>query len=192
MVQGGIFLDRDGTINDEVHYLSSPSQLRLLPGSADAIREANDAGLPVFIITNQSGIARGVLTEQQLEEIHRELFSMLGKHRARITASYYCPHHPDLGVGIYRTECDCRKPKAGMIMKAVKEFGIDPTHSFVIGDRMIDVQTGKAVGASTILVLTGYGREELELCKQNGIEADHVSENLYDAMQVVIQAVHQK
>lgn len=191
MRKGGIFLDRDGTINEEVNYLSSPEHIKLLPGSADAIHEANLLGFPVFVITNQSGIARGLFSEQQLQEIHQHLLSVLEQHDAHITAIYYCPHHPEWGSGANRNDCECRKPKTGMIMNAVRDFDVDPKESFVVGDRMVDVQTGIAVGARSILVMTGYGREELELCRKSGVAIDHVADNLYEAMQFIKHTVNE-
>ena len=191
MNRSGIFLDRDGTINEEVDFLTNPLDLRLIPGAADAIREANESGFKVFIITNQSGIARGLLTEERLGEIHAALVSKLAGHRAKIDAIYYCPHHPDFGQPPYRSECDCRKPKTGMIDQAVRAFGIDVRKSFVIGDRMIDVQTGNNAGAASILVLTGYGRSELELCRRNGVPIGHTAADLYAAVQYAKQSVLQ-
>lgn len=181
----GIFLDRDGTINEEVNYLSSPVKLRLIPGSADAIREANDLGIKVFIVTNQSGIARGILTEDRLKEVHDRLLSLLRKEEAHINAIYYCPHHPDHGDARYRKRCSCRKPKIGMLERAAKEFDVDLSKSFVIGDRMIDVQTGNNAGAISILVLTGYGERERNLLPKNRVRAKIIADNLYDAMQHV-------
>lgn len=187
----GIFLDRDGTINEEVDYLSSPLDLHLIPGAADAIREANESGFKVFIITNQSGIARGILTEERLAEIHAALVSALARQHATIDKIYYCPHHPDFGEPPFRAVCNCRKPGTGMIDAAVREFGIDISKSFVIGDRMLDVQTGNNAGAASILVLTGYGRKELELCRLNGVPVGHVAEDLPDAIHYVKQTFQQ-
>ena len=188
----GIFLDRDGTINEEVDYLTSPLDLRLIAGSADAIHEANEAGFKVVIITNQSGIARGILTEDQLAEIHTALLSKLLEHDARVDAILYCPHHPDFGVPPYRTICNCRKPNTGMIDSAAKTLSIDVKKSFVIGDRMIDVQTGNNSGATSILVLTGYGRQELKLCRENEVPIGHVADNLHDAVQFIKQTINQE
>lgn len=187
----GIFLDRDGTVNEEVDYLSSPLDLHLIPGAAEAIREANESAFKVFIITNQSGIARGILTEDRLSEIHAALVSKLAEHHANIDAIYYCPHHPDFGEAPYRASCDCRKPATGMIDRAAQRFGIDLGKSFVIGDRMIDVQTGNNSGATSILVLTGCGRQELELCRVHGVPVGHVAEDLLDAVHYVKQTVQQ-
>jgi D-glycero-D-manno-heptose 1,7-bisphosphate phosphatase len=191
MNRTGIFLDRDGTINEESDYLSSPLDLHLIPGAAEAIREANESGFKVVIITNQSGIARGILTEERLSEIHSALVSTLAAEHATIDGIFYCPHHPDFGEPPYRAACDCRKPGTGMIDAAVKRFGIDIGKSFVIGDRMIDVQTGNNSGATSILVLTGYGRQELELCRLNSVPIGHVAEDLLDAIHYVKQTFQQ-
>jgi len=184
-MQIGIFLDRDGTVNEEVSYLSSPVELRLIPGSADAIREANRLGLRVFIMTNQAGIARGKFTEDQLTEVHKALVQLLENEQAQVDAIYYCPHHPDFGDGRYRKECSCRKPNIGMLLQAAREFDIDIEKSFVVGDRMIDVQTGNNAGATSILVLTGYGKEDQKLLLQNNTHVGHISDNLYAAMQFI-------
>ena len=186
----GIFLDRDGTINEEIDFLTSPDSLNLIDGSARAIREANECGFKVFVITNQSGIARGILTEENLAEIHSALLNKLALHNAHIDAIYYCPHHPDAVDVKYRVVCDCRKPGTGMLMKAVQEFGIDLERSYVIGDRMIDVQTGNNSGATSILVLTGYGRKELELCAENNIDISFVASDLGAAIRHIKDTVH--
>jgi D,D-heptose 1,7-bisphosphate phosphatase len=120
----GIFLDRDGTINEEVDFLRSTSDLRLIPGSADAIREANERNWGVFVVTNQSGIARGILSETTLDNVHAALMNELTKHNARIDAFYYCPHHPEIGDETYRRSCECRKPNIGMLEQAAREFDI--------------------------------------------------------------------
>ena|ERR1051326_301213 len=191
MIQNaGIFLDRDGTINQEVDFLTSPDHLRLINGSAGAIREANECGFKVFVVTNQSGIARGILTEEDLAEIHSALVSKLEPHHARLDAIYYCPHHPDAVVEKYRLACDCRKPGTGMLMNAVREFGIDLTRSYIIGDRMIDIQTGNNCGATPILVLTGYGKHELELCRENNVEISFVAADLRAAIEHIKQTEH--
>lgn len=185
MNRGGIFLDRDGTINREVDFLSTPDELQLITGSAAAIRLANEMGFKVVVVTNQSGIARGLITEPQLHTIHQALIDLLALEGARVDAIYYCPHHAELGTGSYKRDCDCRKPKTGMAKQAIAEFDIDPKKSFVIGDRMIDVQLGKNINASTILVKTGYGNEELALCRSHQVTADFVANDLLDAMNYV-------
>lgn len=180
-----IFLDRDGTINEDLNFLSSPEQLVLIDGSAEAIREANDLGLKVIVFTNQSGIARGYFTEEDLHKIHKRLDELLAEKGAKIDAYYYCPHHPSEGNGEYKIECECRKPKDGMLQRASRERNIDLKNSFVIGDRCIDIQAGKTAGATTILVLTGYGKEEYEKCKDKNFEPDFIARNLKEAIDIV-------
>jgi D-glycero-D-manno-heptose 1,7-bisphosphate phosphatase len=176
----GIFLDRDGTVNFEVDYLNSPENLQLLPDAAKAIHNANASGWKVFIITNQSGIARGLLTESDLTHIHDALQTQLRAEHAFLDAIYVCPHHPD-----FNQPCHCRKPDIGMLLDASEKFQIDLTRSYVIGDKMIDVKTAHNCGAHAILVLTGYGKQELENCRQHDIKIDFVAENLYDAIQYI-------
>lgn len=129
-----VFLDRDGTINREVNYLSDPSQLRLLPGAADAIRRLNEAQFAVVVLTNQSGVARGLLDEDTLMAIHTRLIERIARRGAVIDAVYYCPHHPDAGEPPYRRRCDCRKPLKGMLHRAVRDLGIPVEGSYVVGD----------------------------------------------------------
>ncbi|MBA4311553.1 MAG: D,D-heptose 1,7-bisphosphate phosphatase [Chlorobiaceae bacterium] len=188
----GIFLDRDGTIIKEVDYLRSPSQIQLIAESSEAIRIANKLGLHLFIVTNQSGIARGLLTEQELEIIHQNLMAQLKSQGAKIDGLYYCPHHPEVGSDKYRIDCECRKPKTGMLRQASKDHGIDLSRSFVVGDKMIDIQTGNNCGASTILVLTGYGEEELKICRLNKIHIDYVAANLIDAVQYIQEIINKE
>ena len=192
MTHAGIFLDRDGTINEEVDFLSSPENLHLLPRSAEAIHEFNALGFKVFIVTNQSGIARGRFTEKQLHDIHEALLSRLAEHNAHIDAIYYCPHHPDGSEPQFRTDCDCRKPQPGMILKAVREFSIDLPRSFVVGDRLIDIQMGNAVGVPAILVLTGYGKKELSLCQHHNAKIAYIAADLFEAAQFIKRGVHQQ
>lgn len=177
-----VFIDRDGTINVDVDFLSSPSQLQLIPRSAEAIHELNEMNIPVIVITNQSGIARGVITEQALHSVHKKMDELLLQHNAKIQAYFYCPHHPSEGIAPFVKDCDCRKPKAGMLFDAQKKFGFDLQRSFVVGDKCIDVQTGKSVGATSIQVSTGYGTSEKELC--NDI-MDFYATDLYDAVQFI-------
>jgi D-glycero-D-manno-heptose 1,7-bisphosphate phosphatase len=184
-----VFLDRDGTVNEEVDFLTSPLDLHLIPRSAEAIRLANDLGLRVFIVTNQSGVARGLLTEEQLGEVHAALIEKLSREGATIDRIYYCPHHPTEGPDKYRGECACRKPNTGMIRRAVDDFGIDPAQSFVIGDRTVDVGMAKNAGAHAILVLTGYGKAEKELCEREEIPLDYVADDLFDAMNFVSRQI---
>lgn len=180
-----IFLDRDGTINEDVNFLSSPEQVILIDGSAEAIKEMNELGLKVIVFTNQSGIARGYFTEEDLHRVHSRLDELLSQVGARIDAYYYCPHHPTEGNGKYKVECECRKPKDGMLQRASREQDIDLKKSFVVGDRCVDIQAGKTAGATTILVLTGYGQQEYEKCKSENFEPDFVAKNLKEAVEIV-------
>ena len=178
--QVGIFFDRDGTINVELDHLSDPDRLQLLPGAARAIHEANAYGVRVFVITNQSGVARGLHAESDVIAVNTRLQDVLRREGAFIDAIYYCPHHPTYGVPPYRKVCNCRKPKTGMLDQASREFGIDLASSFVIGDKCTDVEAGRRAGCGTVLVLTGYGATEVEDCGNTPV-VDHVAENIYDA-----------
>ena len=144
-----IFLDRDGTLIEEVNYLSRVEDLRLFPFSADAVRRLKDAGFLIIVVTNQSGIGRGIYTEGDMHAIHE---AMQRELNGAIDAFYFCPHLPCDG-------CECRKPKLGMIDAAIREFEIDIENSWVIGDKKIDVETGQSAGMRTTLVLTGYGTQ---------------------------------
>lgn len=185
----GIFLDRDGTINEEVEFLSDPKELRLIPRAAEAIRQANELGAAVCVVTNQSGIARGLVSEEQLVVIHQAMDQMLAREGARIDAYYHCPHHPTLGEGPLRVECDCRKPRTAMVERAVARFDIDTTRSFVVGDRLLDVRLAMAIGATGILVRTGYGATVLSAPIPEDVHIDYVAKDLYDAMQFISRKV---
>ncbi len=183
-----VFLDRDGTINVDIDFLTSPHQLQLIPRSAEAIRALNDLNIPVLVVTNQSGIARGLLTEEDLHAIHRRMDEMLNEHGASIDQYLYCPHHPDGIVEQYKKECECRKPNPGMLLDAEKRFGYNLKKSFVVGDKWRDVKTGKEVGSTTIQVSTGYGTEEKELATA---VRDHFAADLFDAVQIITSIVKQ-
>lgn len=181
-----VFVDRDGTINVDVDFLATPSQLQLIPRSAEAIRELNERQIPVIVITNQSGIARGLYTEDDLLAVHAELDRQLKAEGASVTDYFYCPHHAAEGVGRYKIECDCRKPKPGMLIAAREKYGIDLRRSFVIGDKCVDMQAGRAVGAGTIQVATGYGAKEKDQC---GAMRDFFAADLFHAVRHIIQNV---
>lgn len=183
-----VFVDRDGTINVDVDFLSSPGQLQLIPRSADAIRELNELGIPVIVVTNQSGIARGLYSEADLGKVHEALDRMLQEYGASVTRYYYCPHHPREGVAPYVTECRCRKPKPGMLHDAQSEFGYDLTRSFMVGDKKIDMEAGRAVGAVTIQVGTGYGERERDAAE--GLRNKYTAD-LYEAVQYIKSIVNQ-
>jgi D-glycero-D-manno-heptose 1,7-bisphosphate phosphatase len=175
-----VFLDRDGTMIEDVGYLDSCDGIRLFPWTVDAIRAFNRAGLPVVVVTNQSGIARGFLTEALVHDIHRELTAKLRQGGAAIDAYYHCPHHPDGSVPEFARACECRKPGRGMVDRAVKDLNLDPSRSFVVGDKWIDVGLANAVGAKGILVRTGYGAGE-EAHPRKQFSADAIVDNLVAA-----------
>lgn len=174
-----VFLDRDGTVIEEVGYLNRLDRVSFFPWSVDAVRVLGDAGLLVVVVTNQAGVARGYFDEQLVRATHALIDERMRNGRARIDGYYYCPHHPDGKVESYRTACDCRKPKPGMILRAARELDIDVGRSFVVGDRWLDVEMGRAAGATTVLVKTGYGLEDDD--RPDGLEADRVADNLMDA-----------
>ena len=162
MPRPAVFLDRDGTIVSERDYLRSVSEMRLLPGAALAIRQLNRAGFAVVIATNQSGVARGLLSESDLEHIHRVLRERLGRRGAKLDGIYYCPHHPAAALRRYRRRCRCRKPSPGLLLRAARELGLDLARSFAVGDSARDLAAGRRAGCRTVLVRTGYGRETEE------------------------------
>lgn len=155
-MKSAAFLDRDGTINIEKEYLYQISDFELIPGAAEAVRLLNQAGIMVIVVTNQSGVARGFYTEDDVENLHRHISRTLESYGAHIDAWLYCPHHPD-GRGSYALPCSCRKPSPGMLQEAAVRYDVDLTHSTMIGDKLADMEAGRAAGCRTILVRTGYG-----------------------------------
>jgi len=151
-----VFLDRDGTVNEEVGYLSELQQLKLLPGAGKAIKRLNDTGFKVVLVTNQSGVARGYFPESFVQETHKLLIRMLKDEGADLDGIYYCPHHPKAGSSEYTRECDCRKPATGLLDRAAQELSIDLSSSFVIGDKWSDVELGQRAGCKSILVRSGH------------------------------------
>lgn len=161
-VRRAVFFDRDGTLNEEVGYINHPSRFRLLPTAAAAVRAVNAAGRRAIVVTNQSGAARGYFPGGLIEVVNRKLQDELAAAGAKLDAVYVCPHHPTVGEPPYRMDCDCRKPKPGLLLRAAQDFGLDLTQCVVIGDRYSDVQLAHGVGARGVLTLTGYGRGEYE------------------------------
>jgi D-glycero-D-manno-heptose 1,7-bisphosphate phosphatase len=162
--------------------------LALFPWSTDAIRALNRAGLPVVVVTNQSGIARGFFTEAFVDEVHREITARLGAGGARIDAYYYCPHHPDGRVIEYARSCDCRKPGRGLIDRAARDLNLDPARSFVVGDKWSDVELARAVGARGVLVRTGHGAAE-ESQQAADLIADAIVDNLAAAASWILKSL---
>jgi D-glycero-D-manno-heptose 1,7-bisphosphate phosphatase len=184
-----VFVDRDGTVNEEIDYLCEPDQVRLIPGAAEAIDRLRKSGWLVVVITNQSAIARGLLSEDTLATIHQRLGILLAELGTRVDGIYYCPHHPTEGSTPYKLDCECRKPKPGMILRAARELNIDIVRSIVIGDRLQDLETAARVGARRILVKTGYGAgESLGLDAQGKAAPEYIADDLLDASNWILAA----
>ncbi len=183
-----VFLDRDGTVIEEVGYLSDLKQLRLIPGAGASIKRLNEAGLKVVLVTNQSGVARGYFTEAFVRETHELLGKMLGLEGARLDGIYYCPHHPKAGDSPYTAACDCRKPDPGMLEQAARELGIDVRASFVVGDKWSDVELGQRAGAHSILVTTGYAPDDPGNARPEHLgDPDFMAETLTEAADWIIR-----
>lgn len=187
-MEKAVFLDRDGTINEEMGYVNHPSRFQIFEFAAPAIRKLNDIGFKVIILTNQSGLARGYFDEKVLEEVHTNLLNHLSIHKARIDKIYHCPHHIEGSVKKFTTDCDCRKPKPGMLKRAEREFNISLKESYLIGDRYKDIQFGQKSGLTTIMVLTGYGLGEHTYQKNQWTKGpDFICKNLLDAADIICE-----
>ncbi len=158
-----VFLDRDGTINLDHGYVFRAAEFQLIPGVVESIRLLREAGYLIIVVTNQAGIARGLYGEKELHELHRHLDRELAGFGAAVDAYYYCPHHPEKGVEPYLRVCACRKPLPGMLVQAAEEYSLDLAASFLVGDKLSDIQAGLAAGCRSILVETGYGADVDEL-----------------------------
>ena len=184
-----VFIDRDGTISEEVGYVNHVSRYRVFPFAAEAIRLLNESGWLAVLVTNQAGVARGYFKEEMIGAVHALLIEELGRGGARLDAVYYCPHHPSVGEPPYRLDCDCRKPRPGLIRRAADELGLDLARSWMVGDRYSDVELARNAGTRAGLVLTGYGRGELEHQSQRwGQQPDLVAENLLEAVRRIIES----
>jgi D-glycero-D-manno-heptose 1,7-bisphosphate phosphatase len=181
------FIDRDGTLTEEVGYVNHPKRLRLLPRSAEAIKRLNAADVAAVVVTNQAGVARGYFSEDVLHAVNGELVTRLKQAGAHLDGIYVCPHHPTEGVPPFRAECDCRKPRPGLFLRAASELGLDLAASTVVGDRPSDLVAARRVGARGVLVLTGYGLGEWEFRRKHfPVEPDHVAGDLLDAVEWIL------
>lgn len=182
-----VFLDRDGTINEEVGYLDSLERLVILPGAAEAIKMINESGMKVVVITNQAGVAKGYFDEELVLATHDMISKILAREGAFIDRFYYCPHHPTEGKGIYLQTCACRKPEAGMLHQAARELDIDLTRSYMIGDTLRDMETAARAGTRGILVRTGYGGNmSAPVPNGSGAAPVHVAADIFDAVQWIM------
>ncbi len=186
MKKRAVFLDRDGTINEDVGYPRRYSQIKIYPESFRAVSRFNQAGLMTIVITNQSGIGRGLLTEEALEDIHKKMLASFVEKKARLDAFYYCPHYELSSVPRYRDICSCRKPNPGLALRAATDFDIDLPHSYMVGDKVEDILFGRNFQATPVLVLTGSGEESLAKLKDLGCEPAHVAEDILQAAEWII------
>jgi D-glycero-D-manno-heptose 1,7-bisphosphate phosphatase len=183
VLRPAVFLDRDGTICEEVGYLNHLSRMVIYPWAAGAIRRLNEAGLPVIVVTNQSGVSRGMFPESLVIEVHRQMAQELGAARARLDAFYYCTHRRE-------DQCDCRKPLPGLLDRAAAEHGLDLARSYVVGDRYLDVALAHATGGRGIMLMSGYGRGEYEYHRHEwSQQPDYVAENLQAAVDIILKAL---
>ncbi|MDD3013444.1 MAG: HAD family hydrolase [Candidatus Gastranaerophilales bacterium] len=183
MQKSAVFLDRDGTLIVEIGYLSNPDQLELYKDSAESIKKLNDTGILSILVTNQSGVARGYFGEDTVNLLNQKLLNVLKEKNAYLDAIYYCPHHKKGIIEEYAKDCDCRKPKTGLINQAVADFkDINLEKSYVIGDKICDIELARNAGCKGILLKTGYGTQILNEPCQDFIKPDYVAENMTDAV----------
>ena len=173
-----VFLDRDGVISkDSADHIKSWDEFHFLPNAKEGVKLLTDHDFHIVLITNQSVIARGMTTIEELESMHNNMKGEIEEYGGKIEKIYYCPHHPDEG-------CDCRKPKPGMLLRAIKENNIDPTKSFMVGDRMMDVEVGKKVGCKTVIIPSERGQREM---MESSIKPDYVAKDLLDTSKWIIK-----
>ncbi len=179
-----VFMDRDGTINEEKNYLYRTEDLVFIQGAEEAIRRLNDSGYKVVVVTNQAGVARGYYSEEDVKKLHGFMQEELKKTGAHIDCFFYCPHHPVHGTGKYLRTCECRKPGIGMFKQAEHFFDVDIEKSWMIGDNKSDIEAGNRYGVRTILVGTGYGRE---IMAEKSVRYDYYKNNLVDAVNFILK-----
>ena len=182
-----IFLDRDGTLIEDVDYLQHADQMRVLPGVPEALRALQSAGYALVIITNQSGVARGLLTEETLAELHQELVYRLGEQGVTVDGIYYCPHHPEHGSAEYRVDCECRKPGTALLEQAGQDIGLDLGASWAVGDKLSDLAGAVRLGCRAVLVRTGYGADHEGLLGSTDFQA-LVADDLAEAAHLILSA----
>jgi len=182
-----VFLDRDGTVNEEVGYLTDILKLKLIPDAGAAIRKLNEAGFLVVLVTNQAGVARGYFPESLVAEAHARLDELLQAEGARLDAVYYCPHHPTAGTSTYTRACDCRKPGTGLIDQASRDLLIDVKHSYMVGDKWSDVELGQRAGTTAVLVRSGYAADDPgNIRPQHVVEPAFIANDIAEAADWII------
>lgn len=179
-----VFLDRDGTLIEEVGYIDTPDKIHIIGDAIKAVKLLNQMGYKTIIVSNQSGVAREYFSEDTVKLINDKVIELFDEYSAILDAVYYCPHHPEYGNEIYNKDCECRKPKPGMILKAANEHQIDLSKSVIIGDKYTDVLTGKNLHLFSILVLTGFGKKENEIINSDELnpKPDLIAEDVYQAV----------
>ena len=186
-----IFLDRDGVINEEVGYLDSLDKLKVIPCAYEAIKLINESGMKAVVISNQAGVARGLITEEFVKKTNNHLQIILRERGVYINNFYYCPHHPTEGEEPYRQICDCRKPAPGMFLEAARDLNIDLELSYMVGDRFLDMEAAKKAGVKGILVRTGYGKELLQDDGPNKAtpenKPDFIAEDILEAIRWILR-----
>ena len=188
MKKPAVFLDRDGTINEQMGYVNHLSRLVILSGVVEGVRLLNHHGFHVVVVSNQSGVARGYFPIDLVHEIHRFIKDHLAKNRAVVDGIFFCPHHPDGTVPEYSIQCDCRKPKIGLIQQACKSMEIDLPNSYVIGDRCEDLELAHRAGTKGVLVKTGYGLGEIDhVLPFRDVKPAHIGEDLFHAVQWILE-----
>lgn len=188
-----VFLDRDGTVNEQMGYINHISRFHLLPNAAKAIKLLNDQDIPVIIVSNQSGLARGYFPKELLVEVHEKMNVLLNQEGASIDGLYYCPHHPEAKEEEFRQACSCRKPKTGMLKQAAEELNLDLAKSFLVGDRWSDIKCAQGAGCTPVLVLTGYGRgDQKYIGPTQDIQPSFVAEDLLQAAEWIIKQINQQ
>jgi D,D-heptose 1,7-bisphosphate phosphatase len=180
MKNKAVFIDRDGTINIDVHYLDDPNKFEMYPGVGEGLRKLKNNGFKIIVITNQSGIGRGYFTEKQLSNIHKRMKKEFQMFTVTLDGIYYCPHHPD-------DNCNCRKPNTGLFEQAIHEHNIDVKKSYILGDKILDVGAGKKIGVRTVLIPEPHIKEEF-LSKKNEWEydPDYIADDFMDAVQWIL------
>lgn len=177
-----VFLDRDGTVIQDMGYGAEVSKLQFLPGAIEAVKRFNQAGYLVVIVTNQSGVARGLFSEEELEAFNQKLTSLAQERDARIDAIYYCPHHPEGEVPIHTVDCRCRKPKPGLLLRAAEQLDIDLGASFAIGDMPRDVEAGRRAGCRTVFIKSETSTDAA---------SDFTAASLLEAADIILEACAQ-
>ncbi len=192
MADPAVFLDRDGTLNEQMGYINHLSRLKVLAGVGRAVKRLNQAGFKIIVISNQSGVARGYFPESLVDEVNQVLAERLAADGAMIDRFYTCCHLPGAQVKAYDLDCDCRKPRPGLILQAARDFKLDLTQSFAVGDRIIDVDCAHRAKVRGVLVRTGYGRgEEQYLLPASAVRPDFIADDLNEAVTWILDQTDQ-